>query len=241
MTRRHPSTALTAAITVGVGAALFLTACSGGDTPAPTRSATATATTTPKPTRTPSPTPTATTPAVPSTPASATAAPAPGDGGDSDGGDADGSGQGTGNGGGVTNPVSVDFGTVTQQGIAAAGGGKVVSLAGSDDLWTVVVAGPDGSLTQSVVSATLGRVTSGPFPKDSDAATKTANAARAAGLRVDANAAAAKATAAVPGSSLRGLQLGGSGSAPVWTATVAAGGATRTVTVDGVTGAARAS
>ncbi|PYY37334.1 hypothetical protein [Curtobacterium sp. MCBD17_030] len=234
MTRRHPSTALAAAITVGVGAALFLTACSGGDTPAPTRSATAT--TTSKPTRTPSPTPpaTATTPPDPSSPA--TSAPAPGN---DDG--ADGSGQGNGNGGGVTDPVSVDFGTVSQQGIAAAGGGKVVSLAGSGDLWTVVVAGPDGSLTQSVVSATLGRVTSGPFPKDSDAATKTVNAARAAGLRVDADAAAAKATAAVPGSTLASLQLGGSGSAPTWTATVSAGGASRTVTVDGVTGAARAS
>jgi hypothetical protein len=236
MTRRHPSTALTAAISVGVGAALFLTACSGGDTPAPTRSATASATTTPKPTRTPSPSPTATTAPAPSSPASATPAPAPGD----DDGD-DGSGQGTGNGGGVTDPVSVDFGTVSQQGIAAAGGGKVVSLAGSGDLWTVVVAGPDGSLTQSVVSATLGRVTSGPFPKDSDAATKTANAARAAGLRVAADAAAAKATAAVPGSTLASLQLGGSGSAPTWTATVSAGGASRTVTVNGLTGATRAS
>ncbi|WP_146242533.1 hypothetical protein [Curtobacterium sp. MCPF17_047] len=232
MTRRHPSTALTAAITVGVGAALFLTACSGGDTPAPTRSATATATA--EPTRTASPTPSQSTPVVPSSPASAT--PTPGD----DDGD-DGSGQGAGNGGGVTDPGTVDLGIVTQQGIAAAGGGTVVSLTGSGDLWTVVVAGPDGTLTQSVVSATLGRVTSGPFPKDSDAATKTANAARAAGLRVDADAAAAKATAAVPGSTLATLQLGGSGSAPTWTATVSSGGASRTVTVDGVTGAARAS
>ena len=40
-----------------------------------------------------------------------------------------------------------------------AGGGTVVSLTGSGDNWTVVVAGPDGSLTQSVVSATLDRVT----------------------------------------------------------------------------------
>jgi hypothetical protein len=134
----------------------------------------------------------------------------------------------------------VDYATVTKQGVAAAGGGTVVSLAGSGDSWTVVVAGPDGSLTQSVVSATLGRVTSGPFPKDSDAATKAANAARAAGLKVDAAAAAKAATSAVSGT-LASLQLGGTRAAPSWTASVTVSGAARSVTVDGLTGAATAS
>lgn len=237
MTRRPPSPVLTAAIAVGIGGALLLTGCSGGDAPAPTTSASATGKTPkPTPTRTPSSTPTPTTAApAPSTPTSAAPAPDPEQGGD------DGSGQGTGNGSGVTTPAAVDLGVVTQQGIAAAGGGTVVSLAGSGDLWTVVVAGPDGSLTQSVVSVTLGRVTSGPFPKDSDAATKTATVARVAATKTDARTVAAKAVAAVPGSTIAGLQLGGSGSAPVWTATVSTGGATRTVMVDGVTGAARAS
>ncbi|WIB25347.1 hypothetical protein [Curtobacterium sp. MCSS17_015] len=235
MTRRHPSTVLTAAITVGISGALLLTACSGGDTPAPTKSASATRTASPTPTRTPSQAPAPSMSAAPSAPADEASAPG------SDDDTNDGSGQGTGNGSGVTAPDTVDFGTVTQQGVAAAGGGTVVSLTGGGDLWTVVVAGPDGSLTQSVVSATLGRVTSGPFPKDSDAAAKGATAARAAALRVDADAAVAKATAAVPGSSLTGLQLGGSGSAPVWNATVTSGGASRSVTVDGVTGATRAS
>jgi hypothetical protein len=134
----------------------------------------------------------------------------------------------------------VDYTAVTKQGVAAAGGGTVVSLAGSGDNWTVVVADPDGSLTQSVVSATLGRVTSGPFPKDSDAATKTANAARAAGLKVDAAAAAKAATSAVSGT-LTSLQLGGTRAAPSWTASVTVSGAARSVTVNGLTGAATAS
>lgn len=226
MTRRHHSTVLTTAIAIGIGTAALFTGCSGGDAPEPTRSATATTTRTP--------TPSATTPA-PTSAATTTPSDAPAD--DPTGGTGDGTGQGTGNGSGVDDPASVDFAAVTKQGVAAAGGGTVVSLSGSGDNWTVVVAGPDGSLTQSVVSATLDRVTSGPFPKDSDAATKSANTARAAALRVDAAAAAAKATAAVPGSALTGLQLGGSGSAPTWTGTVSVGGANRSVTVDGVSGA----
>jgi hypothetical protein len=116
-----------------------------------------------------------------------------------------------------------------------------VSLIGSGDSWTVLVAGPDGAQTQSVVSASLGRVTSGPFPKDADAATAAVNAARAKSLRVDAAAAATKAIAAVPGSALGSLVLGGPGTAPVWTASVSVSGATTTVTVDGLSGATRAS
>jgi hypothetical protein len=236
MTRRHPSTVLTASIVIAIGTTALLTACSGSDTPEPTRSATATRTAspTPTPTRTPTTTPSASTTTAPAP------APVPSDdptGSDDDG---DGSGQGTGNGSGADAPDTVDYGTVTKQGVAAAGGGTVVSLAGSGDNWTVVVAGPDGSLTQSVVSATLGRVTSGPFPKDSDAATKSANAARAAGLKVDAAAAAKAATSAVSGT-LASLQLGGTRAAPTWTASVTVSGAARTVTVNGVTGAATAS
>lgn len=226
MTRRHPLTVLTASIAIGIGTAALLSACSGSDTPEPSRSATTTRSATP----TVTPTPTAT-PTVP-----ATTAPSadPSDSTD------DGTGQGTGNGSGVENPDTVDYAAVTKQGLAAAGGGTVVSLAGSGDNWTVVVAGPDGSLTQSVVSATLDRVTSGPFPKDSDAATKAANTARAAALKVDAAAAAKAATNAVSGT-LASLQLGGSGTAPTWTAKVTVGGATRSVTVNGLTGAATAS
>ncbi|PZE95792.1 hypothetical protein DEI95_00080 [Curtobacterium sp. MCBD17_008] len=132
----------------------------------------------------------------------------------------------------------MDWSTVTAQGIAAAGGGTVVSLAGSGDQWTVLVAGPDGSLTQSVVSATLGRVTSGPFPKDADAATKAANVARTANLQTRADAAAEAATGAVAGSTLSSLTLAGTAAAPSWTATVSASGTTSTVRVDGRTGAA---
>lgn len=226
MTRRHPLTVLTASIAIGIGTAALLSACSGSDTPEPTRSATTTRSATPTATPTPS--------ATPTTPA--TTAPSADPTGSAD----DGTGQGTGNGSGVENPDTVDYAAVTKQGLAAAGGGTVVSLAGSGDNWTVVVAGPDGSLTQSVVSATLDRVTSGPFPKDSDAATKAANTARAAALKVDAAAAAKAATNAVSGT-LASLQLGGSGSAPTWTAKVTVDGATRSVTVNGVTGAATAS
>ena len=236
MTRRHPSTVLTASIVIAIGTTALLTACSGSDTPGPTRSATATRTASPTPTPTRTPT---TAPSASATTAPAPApAPVPSD--DPSGSDDDGGGQGTGNGSGADAPDTVDYTALTRQGVAAAGGGTVVSLAGSGDNWTVVVAGPDGSLTQSVVSATLGRVTSGPFPKDSDAATKTANAARAAGLKVDAAAAAKAATSAVSGT-LTSLQLGGSGAAPTWTASVTASGAARSVTVNGLTGAATAS
>ncbi len=103
-----------------------------------------------------------------------------------------------------------------------------------------MVAGPDGSRTQSVVSATLGRVTSGPFPRDVDAATAAADAARSAAAEVDAAAAAASATAAVPGSTLRSVVLEGSDTAPVWNAVVTVGGAERSVTVDARTGTAAA-
>jgi hypothetical protein len=236
MTRRHPSTVLTASIVIAIGTTALLTACSGSDTPAPTRSATATRTASPTPTPTRTPT---TAPSASATTAPAPApAPVPSD--DPSGSDDDGAGQGTGNGSGADAPDTVDYTAVTKQGVAAAGGGTVVSLAGSGDNWTVVVAGPDGSLTQSVVSATLGRVTSGPFPKDSDAATKTANAARAAGLKVDAAAAAKAATSAVSGR-LTSLQLGGTRAAPSWTASVTVSGAARSVTVNGLTGAATAS
>ncbi|WP_267421268.1 MULTISPECIES: hypothetical protein [unclassified Curtobacterium] len=236
MTRRHPSTVLTASIVIAIGTTALLTACSGSDAPEPTRSATATRTASPTPTPTRTPTPTT----APSASTTTAPAPAPAPSDDPSGSDDDGAGQGTGNGSGADAPDTVDYAAVTQQGVAAAGGGTVVSLTGSGDNWTVVVAGPDGSLTQSVVSATLGRVTSGPFPKDSDAATKTANAARAAGLKVDAAAAAKAATSAVSGT-LTSLQLGGTRAAPTWTASVTVSGAARSVTVNGLTGAATAS
>ena len=113
----------------------------------------------------------------------------------------------------------------------------MLSLAGSGDSWTVVVAGSDGSQTQSVVSAALDRVTSGPFPKQVDAATQTTTSALTSALRVDAPTAAADAERAASGGTLRSLVLGGTGSAPVWTATVDSVGSSRTVTVDGRTGA----
>gem|GEM_PF-4703951 len=133
-------------------------------------------------------------------------------------------------------PETVDWSAVTQQGIAAAGGGSVVSLTGSGDSWTVVVSGPDGSQTQSVVSATLGRVTSGPFPKDVDQATKTADADRAAAAEIDAATAAETAVGASSGGTLSSLVLGGSATAPTWTATLT-GSSTSTVIVDGISGA----
>ncbi|MGN7190868.1 hypothetical protein [Curtobacterium sp. MCBA15_004] len=145
---------------------------------------------------------------------------------------------GTGNGSGVEHPDEVDFSKVAAQGVAAAGGGTVVSIAGSGDSWTVVVVGPDGSQTQSVVSAVLDRVTSGPFPKQVDAAAQASTVALAAAVQTGAGPAAAAAEAAVPGSELRSLVLGGSTAAPVWTATVADGSATSTVSVDGTTGTA---
>jgi len=241
MSRRRPAaTARTipTAIAIGLGLTVVLAGCTGGDTPSPSTSATST--------RSASPTPTATRTAAPTTAPSstATAAPAPAPSTpaaqptDDPG---DGSGTGTGNGGGADAPATIDWANVTKQGVAAAGGGTVVSLIGSGDSWTVLVAGPDGAQTQSVVSASLGRVTSGPFPKDADAATAAVNAARAKSLQVDAAAAATKAIAAVPGSALGSLVLGGPGTAPVWTASVSVSGATTTVTVDGLSGATRAS
>lgn len=238
MPTRRPLTVLTATVALGVGLTMTLTACSGDDDPSPSPTRSATATRTPSATATPAPT-TSSAPApdgsaasaAPSTPA------VPSD--DQTGGTDDGTGPGTGNGSGVETPASVDWSAISQQGVAAAGGGTVVSIAGSGDEWTVLVAGPDGSQTQSVVSATLGRVTSGPFPKDADAATKSANAARAAAARVDAATAATTATKAVSGSALRSLVLGGSAPAPTWTATLSVAGAARTVTVDAVSGAVR--
>ena len=241
MSRRRPAaTARTipTAIAIGLGLTVVLAGCTGGDTPSPSTSATST--------RSASPTPTATRTAAPTTAPSstATAAPAPAPSTpaaqptDDPG---DGSGTGTGNGGGADAPATIDWANVTKQVVAAAGGGTVVSLIGSGDSWTVLVAGPDGAQTQSVVSASLGRVTSGPFPKDADAATAAVNAARAKSLQVDAAAAATKAIAAVPGSALGSLVLGGPGTAPVWTASVSVSGATTTVTVDGLSGATRAS
>lgn len=233
MQRRRSLPVLTATIVIGLGLTTTLAACSGGDdrTPSATRSASATATATPTRTPVASAAPTSGT-----TPSPSASTPSDDQTGPAD----DGTGPGTGNGSGVDQPDSVDFAAVTAQGVAAAGGGTVVSLVGSGDNWTVLVSGPDGSQTQSVVSATLGRVTSGPFPKDADSATKAANVARAGALQVKADAAATSAVGAVSGSTLTSLVLGGSGSAPVWTATVSAGGATRSVTVDGVTGTATA-
>jgi hypothetical protein len=227
MQRRRSLPVLTASTAIGLGLALALSACSGAEDPGPSGSATATrsASGTPDPSGTAAAPSGGGKPSTPSTPSDDQTGPVD-----------DGTGPGTGNGSGVDQPESVDFGLVTEQGVAAAGGGTVVSVVGAGDNWTVVVAGPDGSQTQSVVSATLGRVTSGPFPKDADAATKTANVARAAAVRTDAVTAADRALGAVAGSSLTSLVLGGPGEAPVWTATVTAGGTTSTVTVDAVTG-----
>ncbi|PYY40835.1 hypothetical protein [Curtobacterium sp. MCPF17_046] len=223
----------TASILLVAVTATVLTGCSGGGTPDPTPSASHHRTASPTPTRS----------AAPSSPASSpssTSAPAVPSAGPSAGAD-DGTGTGTGNGSGVDDPETVDFAAVSAQGVAAAGGGTVISLAGSGDNWTVLVAGPDGSRTQSVVSATLGRVTSGPFPRDSDAPTKAADAARATAATVDAAAAASTATNTVSGSRLVSAELGGPESAPVWTVLVTVDGAQRTVTVDARTGAATAS
>ncbi|MGU3410061.1 hypothetical protein ACLBWP_08145 [Microbacterium sp. M1A1_1b] len=225
MARRHHAPVLTASIVIAVALTTVLSACSGGSDPAPSASATSS--------RSSSPAPSA---------SGGAAAPSATPSDDQTGSSDDGTGPGTGNGSGVDAPTSVDWATVTQQGIAAAGGGAVLSLAGSGDSWTVVVVnGPDGAETQSVVSATLGRVTSGPFPKSVDAATGTADLARATAAKTTASAAATAAERAVPGSTLASLVLGGAAGAPVWTATVTASGATRTVTVDGLTGAATAS
>lgn len=223
MSRRRTAPVLTASIVLAVGLTAVLAACSGPDgTPSPSASTTAS--------RSASPTPTSNTTASPSAPS------VPGD--DQTGPADDGTGAGTGNGSGVDQPSSVDFAKISAQGVAAAGDGTVVALSGAGDNWTVVVSGPDGSQTQAVVSATLDRVTSGPFPKDVDAATKSANVSRTAALKVDAAAAAAAAERTAAGGTLSALTLGGSGSAPVWTATVTVGGASKTVTVNGVTGAA---
>lgn len=227
---RRSAPVLTASIVLAVGLTTTLTACSGGDD-APTPSATSSR----------SATATATGPASSSAPSdgspSATATPDDDQTGPAD----DGTATGTGNGSGVEQPDSVDFGKIAAQGTAAAGGGTVVSIVGAGDSWTVVVAGPDGSQTQSVVSATLGRVTSGPFPKQVDAAAQAATTAQAAAVRTSAAAAAAAATKAVGGGTLASIVLGGSGSAPTWTATVSTAQGERTVTVDGITGAATAS
>lgn len=208
---------------LGVATATLLSGCSGGATPdrTPSASSSSSASSTPTATRSAAPLPTP----EPTDPAD-----------DQTGSPDDGTGPGTGNGSGAEAPENVDFAKLSKQGIAAAGGGTVVSLTGSGDNWTVVVAGPDGSLTQSVVSATLDRVTSGPFPKDSDAATKAANVARAAALKVDATAAASRAATAVSGT-VTSVTLGGSGAAPTWSVAVTVGGAARTVTVNGISGA----
>jgi hypothetical protein len=229
MARRHHAPVLTASLVVAVGLTVVLSACSDGQSPVPSSSPSASATST----------------------RSASAAPSGGGGAaaptakpsdDQTGAPDDGTGPGTGNGSGVDSPSTVDWRTVTQQGIAAAGGGAVVSLTGSGDTWTVVVVGgPDGTETQSVVSATLGRVASGPFPKAVDGATGSSDLARTTAATTDAAAAAAAAEKAVAGGRLASLVLGGPADAPVWTASVSAAGATRTVTVDARTGAATAS
>jgi hypothetical protein len=224
MTRRHPLTILTASMALGVATTVLLSGCAGDDTPDRTPSASRSSSASPTPSATPTTAP-APTPEPTTDPTD-----------EQTGAADDGTGPGTGNGSGVEAPENVDFASIAKQGVAAAGDGTVVSLTGSGDNWTVVVAGPDGSLTQAVVSATLGRVTSGPFPKDSDQATKTADAARAAAIRVDAPAAATTAAAAVQGT-VTSVVLGGSGSAPTWTVGLTVGGAARTVTVDGISGA----
>lgn len=229
MARRHHAPVLTTAVLLGVGMTVLLSACSDGPAPAPNVSASQSATPTPTPTRTPSSAPDAGQPSAPS------ATPTDDQTGSAD----DGTGPGTGNGSGAEAPASVDWAAVSKQGIAAAGGGSVVSLAGSGDSWTVVVVGSDGTETQSVVSATLGRVTSGPFPKAVDGATGAADRARAAAATTDAAAAATAAERAGGGGKLSALTLGGSAGAPVWTATLTGGGVS-TVTVDGRTGTATA-
>ncbi len=231
MARRHHAPVLTASLVVAVGLTVVLSACSDGQAPAPSSSSSSSA----------SATPTRSASAAPSGGGGA-AAPTAKPTDDQTGAPDDGTGPGTGNGSGVDDPSTVDWSTVTKQGIAAAGGGAVVSLTGSGDTWTVVVVGgPDGTETQSVVSATLGRVTSGPFPKAVDGATSAADLARTTTATTDAAAAAAAAERAVTGGRLASLVLGGPADAPVWTASVNAAGATTTVTVDGRTGAATAS
>jgi hypothetical protein len=221
MSTRRSTPVLTAAIVLGLGLTSVLAACSGGSTPEPSRS--------------PSSGSASASASASAAPTSGSTASAPTD--DQTGSADDGTGPGTGNGSGNDSPDTVDWAAVTKQGVAAAGGGTVVSLTGSGDNWTVVVAGPDGSQTQSVVSATLGRVISGPFLSAADAATTAANVARAAALRVDAASAAAAAVSASSGGTLSALVLGGTGTAPVWTATLT-GSSSSTVTVDGVTGTA---
>lgn len=217
MARRNRITVLTASLAIGIGMTAVLAACSTGDDAAPSGSAS------PSASRSTSTSPSAT----------------PTD--DQTGSADDGTGPGTGNGSGVDNPTSVDWATVTKQGLAAAGGGTVVSLTGSGDNWTVVVADASGARTQSVVSATLARVTSGPFPTDADSQTMADDVARAASLQVDAAAAATDAEESTAGAKLSSLVLGGTGAAPVWTATLTVSGATTSVTVDGKTGATTAS
>ena len=206
---RRPAPVLTASIVLAVGLATTLAACSGDDAgPDSSRS-----------------------PSGASSSGSAS-------GGDGAAPTDDGTPSGTGNGSGVDHPDSVDFEKVAAQGVAAAGGGTVVSIAGSGDSWTVVVAGPDGSQTQSVVSATLDRVTSGPFPKQVDAATQAATTARAAALQTTAASAVAAATAAVGGGELASVVLDGTAEAPTWAATVTTADGSRSVSVDGITGVA---
>lgn len=209
---RRPAPVLIASIALAVGLTTTLAACSGEDTG-------------PDASRTPS---------GPSSSSSAS-------GGTGDDGTVptdDGTASGTGNGSGVDQPEEVDFGKIAAQGTAAAGGGTVVSIAGSGDSWTVVVAGPDGSQTKSVVSATLDRVTSGPFPEQVDAATQATTTARTAALQTTAASAAAAAMTAVGGGQLASLVLGGTSSAPTWAATVTTADGARSVSVDGITGVA---
>jgi len=146
------------------------------------------------------------------------------------------SGSGTGSSGSESTPA-VDVAAVSEQGVAAAGGGTVVSFSSSDgDTWTVVVSAADGSETQSVVSASAGRVVSGPFPKSVDADTRSTNLA-VIGAAVDVVEAARIATGAVTGSTLASMQLGGTTAAPRWTAAVTVDGTAHTVTVDAASGA----
>ena len=215
-----------------VGAALATAGCSGDGGPEPSPSHTRSAT----PSDSSAPTLTAPS-ATASDSGNDSGSDSGSDSGGSDAGDGTGSsGSGTGSSGSESTPA-VDVAAVSEQGVAAAGGGTVVSFSSSDgDTWTVVVSAADGSETQSVVSASAGRVVSGPFPKSVDADTRSTNLA-VIGAAVDVVEAARIATGAVTGSTLASMQLGGTTAAPRWTAAVTVDGTAHTVTVDAASGA----
>ncbi|MFZ7089093.1 PepSY domain-containing protein [Curtobacterium sp. RRHDQ10] len=240
-----------AAVAIGVAGALLLAGCSTADVPRPSSSPSGTGSASPGPTRSPSADATggsATTGAGGTSGQGGTGS----TGGTSAGGDSGTGGTGSGSSGSGSGGSGSSGGTVTQgqldtsvaQAMAAAGiaesasgSGTLLSLHIDGDDWTIVTADESGAETQSVVSRSLGRVTSGPFPKSVDAATTAQNTAIAAAARVPYATAASTAQRAVPGSSLTGLQLGGTSSAPRWTATVTANGVVHTVVVDAASGA----